>query len=388
MLPAHPTEIGASDGSSEMSSSGNRSRPGERQALGVLRNLLADGPATSIDGESWTWLRGLAFAHGMSGFVASAISAGRLKAPDEVAWEIAEDWQRARRRVATIDLEIDRISRELEARSRLLSPPILFKGPAVAHRYQDPSLRSYVDIDLIVPAAELRDWLPFLEELGYRSTRPWKARDLARYQAGVSSQRSIGPHDVLCDVHWCVFIERTARKVTYERLEPESAPSSWPNVRGLSLPALLVTLALHYASHPRPTRRLIWLRDFVELGRSDVVTKARALAAEWGVGWAVELTLLETEEAMGKPIWGAQPVHLSRFGLPRAYQLEHPGVRAQIFRARELGLRGGLLYLIRRLDPRRFATNGRPDWSLIRAWASRLGRQLAEPFRRRSGRTR
>ncbi|MGH2739448.1 MAG: PqqD family peptide modification chaperone [Actinomycetota bacterium] len=211
---------------------------------------------------------------------------------------VREDWDRLRRRVATIDLEIERISVALGRGAPGLSPPILFKGRAVASEYADPSLRPYVDIDLIVPAPEIRAWLLFLEGLGYENTRPWKARDLARYQAGVSSWRSIGPYRVLCDVHWCVFIERSARNVDYHALLPGSEPTDSRNVLAPSPPAQLVALALHYASHPRPTRRLIWLRDFVELGRLDLVAEARSLADEWGVGWALERALLETEVAV------------------------------------------------------------------------------------------
>jgi hypothetical protein len=361
---------------------GRASRLGAEARLAVARLAASRHPGTVPDAESSAF-RALVEAHGLGGLAVRTLDDGRLVLPSDVAEEIRADWLAARRWSAALDLELERIGRRVLGEPGF-SPPILLKGPAVARWYAEPSVRSYGDLDVLVPSGEVGRWSGALASLGYESPDPWLYRNSLRFEHHVVLRRPTPTRDVLCEVHTRLFTERRARSVGHRALVGQSEPSPFPGLRWCSRPAQLLVLALHLLHHRADTRRLIWLRDLIEIGDPDTVAGARALADRVGVRWAVERALWGTERLLGEARWGAAPPPRGRFDLVSVLGLGDAGHLYQLARARDLGPAEGLRYLLSRVDPRRFTgaeTGSR--WGDARAWVRKhLAQAVTTPWSR------
>ena len=177
---------------------------------------------------------------------------------------------------------------------------------------------------------------------------------MRRYHHEVVYRRPVDGGSIACELHSCLFVERRARRFDHAAVARLIEPSSVPGLWRLPDDAQLLALALHLAHHAGGERRLIWLRDFIELGHETAVRGAREIASRHHVGWALEGALGETERILGSPRWEASPRSPARFGLARVQELERPGRLYHLALAWELGPVEGLRYLGSKLDPRRF----------------------------------
>jgi hypothetical protein len=327
--------------------------------------------------------RSLVEAHGLGGLAARALDDARLELPDEAAERIRANWLTARRWSAALDLEVERIGHRVLGEPGL-SPPILLKGPAVARFYADPTVRSYCDLDVLVPREEVARWVGVLASLGYERPDPWLYRTSLRFEHHVVFRRPVPTRDALCEVHTRLFTERRARSVDHRALAGHTESSPFPGLRWCTRRAQLLVLALHLLHHRADTRRLIWLRDLVEIGDPDTVAGARALADRVGVRWAVERALWGTERLLGEARWAAAPPPRPRFDLVSVLGLGDTGHLYQVARARDLGPAEGFRYLLSRVDPRRFTgadTGSR--WGDARAWVRKhLAQAVNTPWSR------
>jgi Uncharacterised nucleotidyltransferase len=367
-----------------MTGEGSAANTAEDGARAALQDLVAGRPAGPPRIEARDGFRRLAAEHGLSGVAAAAIRSGSLIAPPDVADGLRRDWAAARMWSGLLDLEVHRIATGLRENRDGLAPPILLKGPAVARHYRDPSLRSYVDVDILVPHAELGGWARFLTGLGYVMPSGWERRDASRYQPHIIFPRPVDGGELTCEVHWCLSLERRARRLGHDALLHHTEPSRWPGIRWANQEAQLVILAVHLVHHTKQDRRMIWLRDFIELGQKDVVEGARKLSAEWNLTWALERALRDTERLLGRPIWNARPPEGERFGLATVTELENPGILYHLATMRELGLPDAVRYLGSRLGPGRFGRSTLdPEGNSLSGWATRLLRTIrATPWRR------
>jgi len=350
--------------------------------LAAARVAAGKDPGPIPGGEASAF-RSLVEGHGLGGLAVRALDDGRLVLPSDVAEEIRADRLAARRWSAALDLELDRIGRRVLGECGL-SPPILLKGPAAAQWYAEPSVRSYGDLDVLVPREEVGRWCSVLASLGYEAPDPWLYRNSLRFEHHVIFRRPTPARDMLCEVHTRIFMERRARSIGYRALVSLSEPSPFPGLRWCRAPAQLLVLALHLLHHRADTRRLIWLRDLIELGDRATVAQARTLADRLGVRWAVERVLWGAERLLGEARWGAAPPPRARFDLVSVLGLGDVGHLYQLARARDLGPVEGLRYLLSRLDPRRFTgaeTGSR--WADARAWIRKhLAQAFATPWSR------
>jgi hypothetical protein len=321
-------------------------------------------------------------AHGLTGLAVRAIDGGALRLNSDAAEELRHRWGWERAWTGALDLEAQRIAQTAVIFGRL-APPILLKGPAVSGRYQDAEVRAYSDIDLLVPSDHVSGWERFLLDLGYPSPGPWERSDALRFTHHLVFRRAVGAGDLLCEVHTRLFMERAARSIGYRILLSFTEPGPFPGMLRCTAPAQLMVLALHLLHHPTATRRLIWLRDLIEIGERDTVAEARDLAARWGVRWVLERALAGAERLLGEPRWAAAPVAPRRFGLRRVVEMDEPGHLYQLALARELGPVNGLRYLVSRFDPRRFTGTERGSpLSEAAAWARKHIRQaVTTPWR-------
>lgn len=316
-------------------------------------DLVASRPIASVSPVEADDLAAAVVFHGLSGLAVESLNRVQVLLPDAASSAIRRNFMGARRWAAMLDLECERIGRAAAVSDHSLSPPILLKGEAVARRYQNPEVRGYGDIDLLVPRDELEAWGQFLEKLGYAGLRGWHELHARRYEHHLPYRRPVGNLEILCELHTCTFMEHRARELDYSVLVEAAEPSKFTGIVELEPGTQLVVLALHLFHHRHDDRRLIWFRDFLELGKPRIVEIARLRAAKHGVGWALEWALHEVEKVVGLPIWQAEPEEES-FGLARVLGFHRPGHLYQLAFMRELGPLRAVQYLVSRVNPRRF----------------------------------
>jgi len=178
-------------------------------------------------------------------------------------------------------------------------PFLVVKGPALTRRYADPSLRSYVDLDVVVAPAQVEDALTALEDAGARLLDAnWP---LLR-QAGVHELALLGSSGTPVDLHWAlgptpVTADRTP---PVERLLDRSVATELGGVEVRCLDPLdeLVHVAVHAAA--AGGHRLVWLADLraVLAAARPAGSEIRVRAAEWGAEPAVALTLARMQRVL------------------------------------------------------------------------------------------
>jgi hypothetical protein len=345
----------------------------------VATGLAAGRDGLVVRDEDTEDFHAVVRAHRLTGLAVRALDGGALRLNAEAAEKLHRMWEWERAWTGALDLEAQRIARAA-AGSGTLTPPILLKGPAVSGRYRDAEIRAYKDIDLLIPTQEIDGWERLLRGLGFPSPRRWERWNDLRFTHHVVFRRPLETGDLVCEVHTRLFMERTARSIGYETLEPFTEPGPFHGLLRSTAPVQLVVLALHLLHHPAATRRLIWIRDLIELGDRDSVSESRKLAARWGVRWALETALAGAERLLEETRWAAVPHPPGKFGLRRAVEMDDPGHLYHLALARELGPIDGLRYLVSRFDPRRFT--GSP-LSETAAWASKQVRQaVTTPWHR------
>lgn len=349
------------------------------EARGILEDLVAGRPPRSPSPDDLAVLRQAARTHGLSGLAGKAMQEGSLALPADLAEGIFEDWRSAQRLSAVLDMELARIGEARMHWSGQLSPPIILKGPAVASRYSDPSVRGYVDIDLLVPFEELREWDALLRASGYEGPTRWQFRDAFYYGSSLAFRRPVGGRSILAELHYQMSTGSRVRPLTYEALAPLAIEAGAGQGILMAVPeAQVMIMSVHLAHHLVDGRRLIWLRDFVELGlgQSDVVAGARALAGELGQGRAVERALFAGEEVLGRSAWEARPEPTTGPGIEWANEVPRSGNLRILALMREMGPAEAARYLASRVDPRRFQTpGGRFEPRELQAWIWRQVRR-------------
>ncbi|MGI8684023.1 MAG: nucleotidyltransferase family protein [Acidimicrobiales bacterium] len=184
-------------------------------------------------------------------------------------------------------------------------PWLVMKGPVLAElHYSRPDLRSYTDLDVVVPTTAVGHALAAVEATGgYVLDRNWPL--LRELEVGEILVRL--RHGTLLDLHWHLFnvpaVRRTFRSSMAEILE-RSRPAVLARtaVRTLDATDTLVHLGAHATLSGG--HRLVWLKDLDRVIASgpppwdDVVATARA----WGVGPAVALSLDRARRILAVPV--------------------------------------------------------------------------------------
>ncbi|HEX2701600.1 MAG TPA: nucleotidyltransferase family protein [Acidimicrobiales bacterium] len=184
-------------------------------------------------------------------------------------------------------------------------PWLVVKGPVLAEAfYPRPDLRSYSDLDVVVPASALGDVLAAVEGTGGRVLdRNWRL--LRELEVGQILLRM--RHGTLLDLHWQLFntaaVRRSMRGSMAELFERARLVRVGANeVRTLDAVDTLLHLSIHGTLSGG--HRLLWLKDVERAVASDgpawdeVVRRARA----WGAGPAVALALSRAARVVGAAV--------------------------------------------------------------------------------------
>lgn len=173
---------------------------------------------------------------------------------------------------------------------------LVVKGPAlVASCYPAGSLRSYVDLDLLVNPRDLPEAVRALEDCGFRMLEAnWPL--LAK--SDVRELRLLGPTGGCVDLHWSIG-RGAFRQDTSPPFEVLKGRGVVLALDGLSFPALgPVDMLVHTAVHAADSggHRLVWMADI--RGALDAVERAGVPAEDvisvvdaWGARLAVAVML-------------------------------------------------------------------------------------------------
>jgi hypothetical protein len=179
-------------------------------------------------------------------------------------------------------------------------PFLVVKGPAVTRWYADPSLRSYVDLDVVVAPHDLGGTLDALEDAGFALLDANWPLLLA---ADVHELVLRTPSGGAVDLHWSLgpspmSIDRSpAFEVLRDRWVEFEAGTVV--VHGLGDADALVHLAVHAAASGG--HRLVWLTDLraaIAATEPDAALLERR-AAEWGAQPALDVMLGRLGRATG-----------------------------------------------------------------------------------------
>lgn len=183
-----------------------------------------------------------------------------------------------------------------------------FKGPTLAiEAYGDLALRSFGDLDILVPLHEVRRAVEILESLGYRPAGDVGVAHLPAFLRSDCEIRLIREDvGIAVEIHWAF-----APRYFFFHLDPNRVrrrlghmPLGGRKVKALTPEDLLVFLCLHGAKHV--WERLGWVRDVAGLIRrrqSEIDWTAVArLARECGGHKALCLGLHLANDLSGAPL--------------------------------------------------------------------------------------
>ena len=254
---------------------------------------------------------------------------------------MARGWLRHR-------LGLEALAARLEAFERAAIPVIPLKGPLLAEAlYDDPGLRPFTDLDLLVRKRDVPRAVALLATLGYRALEHERpvAYELAHATAACFVPTGSATTSFPIDLHWGLVgfpagvapraldaEEMWTRAVTEER---------WGRpILQLCREDLVLYLALHLAVH-HPLDGLPWQLDLALLIRRDgpdlVWEHVTERARRWGVAGAAYFTLRLVEDRFAPGVPASALARLRPRG-PRGALLDRIG--------RSSGERGGGDHLV------------------------------------------
>ncbi|HUR18793.1 MAG TPA: nucleotidyltransferase family protein [Acidimicrobiales bacterium] len=251
-----------------------------------------------VAGADLSSLPDAAITHGVA-----ACAYYSLKSLDGVEEQVLERLDLARRRSLEAHL---RVLADLRTVARLLAGTgvswAVLKGPVLAEAvYRHHDLRSYSDLDLLVPRADFATVVRAFEASGCPLVdRNWM---IAKEQMA-GEVNIVLPHGTLLDLHWELLYDGDLRgsfsiptEAMLERCRPVRVGDH--QVRSLDPSDLLIHLAVH--SFREGGGKLRWLKDIEQAVLYDtpdwdeVIRRART----WRVDLVVATMLLRARDTLG-----------------------------------------------------------------------------------------
>jgi hypothetical protein len=250
----------------------------------------------------WAEFLRLAEHHGVLLIAARNLIEHARGLPPEIKLSLRSAYDANLRRSLVFTAEFTRIVRHL-TRHQLRTIP--YKGPSLEQLvYGGPGLRSYSDLDFLIPAADFERAKRALSEIGYRPSadltpaveRFWSRRGYERSFDGVAGKN-------LVELQWALLPYFYAVELPVEDLLARGGSTVVADCEMpcLSPEDLLLVLCLHAAKHL--WTRLIWLSDIVETLRTQAIdyslvfSRARSLGVVriLGVSFCLAKNVLDAE---------------------------------------------------------------------------------------------
>ena len=253
-----------------------------------------------------------AVSHRVVGPCAEAAKADRLRLPPR-----AHDALRGAHAVGALRAALMR--RELAAAAGSLAaacgaPPIVLKGPAIADRFYDPpSLRTFADLDLMVPRGRLADAVLALESLGYEEKVELRAGFGAEHGHDVHMARPVGRHRAGVELHWRVGDDPLGEALSHRALASAAVLADGvAEARYPSSTDQLLVCAMHLLSDR--LKRLCWIEDLRRISEdldNPAWQRAFGRARELRLLWVLNRALDYAEHHLGyerpRPLGPGEP---------------------------------------------------------------------------------
>lgn len=242
-----------------------------------------------------------AIYHGVHGYLIRAVRAGRLELPAGERERIVAAATGSVIHSAVLRSELGKVSEIVAAACG--GPPLLLKGPALAERfYPDRGLRTYGDLDLLVPRDKLQAAVRTLVAHGYETLQEFRPGYAERYGHDVHVRRLLSDRRIDIELHWRIGDDPIGVCLSHERLAPDAEilEIGASRIAVLAPDAQLLVLAVHLLSDRQ--KRLCWVNDIALVaGALDdrAWSGAFALAAELELTWPLHRSLDYAEHHLG-----------------------------------------------------------------------------------------
>lgn len=252
---------------------------------------LLDGAAAVAPADEDGFLEAVV-AHRLIGSAVEALDSGRLALADRQARVLRDAEAVAALRSSLLRAELVAIGPPLTAATG--AAPIVLKGPAIADRfYPDRRLRSFADLDLLVPRRRLADAVGALARLGYEERVELREGFGATHGHDVHMARPLGRQSADVELHWRLGDDPLGEALSHESLA-EHAAGAGPALYPTPSDQLLVC-AMHLLSDR--LKRLAWIEDLRrvsvtldEASWTRAFTRARGLGLLWVLNRALDYT--------------------------------------------------------------------------------------------------
>lgn len=281
-----------------------------RRALGAaLVVCTADRPSgirrqvlSRFDDGELAQLAQHAARHRVVPFLAAAIRTSEVRVSDEAIASLTRTHATRTAAHLRVLADLDGVRDALSAHD---VPFLVIKGPVLSeHLYASPDLRTYEDLDLLIPPSSFEAAVEALRGAGsLLLDRNW-----ALTRADTRGQLHLQlPLRTLADVHWHLLNRENVREGFAIRTEDLFERARKVEVGGRSLPTLdPVDTLLHVALHAALSGgdRLIWLKDIERVLLVDeppwdgVIERAKA----WKAGRSVAIALARSRRSLGAPV--------------------------------------------------------------------------------------
>lgn len=255
-------------------------------------------------GFDWSSFLQLAEHHGVLALVASNMAQRAPEVPADIAQSLRSAYAENLRRNMWFAGELSRILEHFETRHMRAIP---YKGPVLAQSaYGDLGLRSFSDLDLLIPPADFEPAKRALGEIGYHPSQELApAVERLFLQTGYERSFDGAAGKNLVELQWNLlpYLYAVDAQAGDLRIGDLLARAGHVSLGGAEVPCLspedsLLVLCLHAAKHL--WARLIWVADIAESMRLPeldcalVVRRARAMGILRIVGvscWLAERLL-------------------------------------------------------------------------------------------------
>lgn len=255
-----------------------------------------------FDDDELAQLAQHAALHRVVPFLAAAVRTSEVRVSEEAIASLARTHATRTAAHLRVLADLDRVGTSLSADA---VPFLIVKGPVLSeHLYPSPDLRTYEDLDLLIPPGSyehavhaLRTGGSLLLDRNWALTRT-DTRGQLHFQL---------PMGTLADVHWHLLNRESVRDGFAVTTDDLFERSREVNVGGRSVPTLdRVDTLLHVALHAALSGgdRLIWLKDIERAlvvdqpSWDEVIERARA----WKAGRSIAITLNRARRSLGAPV--------------------------------------------------------------------------------------
>ena len=230
----------------------------------------------------------------------------KLEWIDQVPFEVREKLRERTLFSARNKIKIERETREvLSALNAADIPVIVLKGAHLAEIvYDEPALRPFDDVDLLVFRQDFLACDKALLELGYGpSRRNWIEHGLIESHHHIP--RYLNKNFFSIEIHWTITNQSRAATIDPGRLWNRAQPAriAGVDVLVLSPEDLLLHLIVHTCINNLfvdGLRQLIDISETLELYKDDMDwEQVIQHSHEWGIGKCVYLTLYLTQDMLG-----------------------------------------------------------------------------------------